>query len=418
VSSGRNYMNVGPSWTPAPQPPDLYWLNQPHEGQPAYAGFWRRFFASCIDGVLLGIAAKIIDAIMSPVLDEFVTLPAFDSWIVVVGFFVSVVALYSAVDWLYFAILESSAMQATLGKRALGIVVTDLAGNRISFGRATGRYLARWLSLLTLMIGYLIQPFTSRRQALHDLISGTLVLRGEASSTSPVAPPTAGVLVDTEPRRGMSGLSKGLLLGSLAVVIGCASISYLVALPKIRDYIDRTERRTTEQIAATIDAQVSLRIGPASPSGDLVLSEIDLDVNNGYAADDSFGVQWGSEGTIVYGFVTTIDRTGIVLGSAEDELFRFVPSVVDGQVAFASVGDQDGLTGFILSQESFEQGLEDGINQALSARGLRPKHVVLNQNSLTIEMELAVASDSGSSARKLVSGPESMDRRLKMIRVR
>jgi uncharacterized RDD family membrane protein YckC len=79
-------------------------------------------------------------------------------------------------DWLYFAYQESSPAQATIGKRALGIKVTDLEGNRISFGRATGRYFAKYLSAITLFIGFLLAAFTARKQALHDMIAGTLVV--------------------------------------------------------------------------------------------------------------------------------------------------------------------------------------------------------------------------------------------------
>ena len=79
--------------------------------------------------------------------------------------------------WLYYALLESSKLQGTLGKVALNIRVTDLGGRRISFARASGRFFGRVLSNLTLGIGYLIQVFTQRRQALHDLLAGTLVVR-------------------------------------------------------------------------------------------------------------------------------------------------------------------------------------------------------------------------------------------------
>ena len=78
---------------------------------------------------------------------------------------------------LYYPLMESSATQATLGKQMLGIVVTDESGHRISFGRALGRYLAKSLSLLTLLIGYLMAGFTSRKQALHDMAAGTLVIK-------------------------------------------------------------------------------------------------------------------------------------------------------------------------------------------------------------------------------------------------
>jgi uncharacterized RDD family membrane protein YckC len=78
--------------------------------------------------------------------------------------------------WLYHTLMESSSLQATLGKMALGIVVTDLDGGRISFGRATARYWSQILSALILGIGYLMAGFTERKQALHDMIAKTLVV--------------------------------------------------------------------------------------------------------------------------------------------------------------------------------------------------------------------------------------------------
>ena len=72
--------------------------------------------------------------------------------------------------------LVSSSRQATVGKIAVGIVVTDEQGRRISFLRATGRWFGKYLSGF-LLIGYLIQPFTAKRQTLHDIMAGCLVLR-------------------------------------------------------------------------------------------------------------------------------------------------------------------------------------------------------------------------------------------------
>jgi uncharacterized RDD family membrane protein YckC len=80
------------------------------------------------------------------------------------------------VRWLYFSLMESSAKQATLGKMALGIIVTDGSYNRISFGRATGRFFAKLISNITICIGYIIIAFTSQKQGLHDIIAGTLVI--------------------------------------------------------------------------------------------------------------------------------------------------------------------------------------------------------------------------------------------------
>ena len=80
-------------------------------------------------------------------------------------------------SWLYSALLESSSYQATLGKMILGMKVTDLAGNRISFERATGRHFAKILSAMILGIGFLMVAFTERKQGLHDILAGTLVRR-------------------------------------------------------------------------------------------------------------------------------------------------------------------------------------------------------------------------------------------------
>ena len=81
------------------------------------------------------------------------------------------------VNWLYFTILESSAWQATLGKRAVGIKVTDLQGEKMSFGRSNARYWSKILSVLVLFIGFLMVAFTDKKQGLHDMIAGTLVIK-------------------------------------------------------------------------------------------------------------------------------------------------------------------------------------------------------------------------------------------------
>lgn len=78
--------------------------------------------------------------------------------------------------WLYFALQESSQHQATIGKRAMKIYVTDIQGQRISFGQATGRYFSKILSDI-LCIGYLMVAFTDKKQGLHDMIASTLVQR-------------------------------------------------------------------------------------------------------------------------------------------------------------------------------------------------------------------------------------------------
>jgi uncharacterized RDD family membrane protein YckC len=73
--------------------------------------------------------------------------------------------------------MESSTSQATFGKMACGLAVTDTYGNRISFGRATGRYFAKILSALTLGIGFAMVGWTRQKRGLHDFVAGTLVVR-------------------------------------------------------------------------------------------------------------------------------------------------------------------------------------------------------------------------------------------------
>ena len=77
----------------------------------------------------------------------------------------------------YFALMESSPWQATLGKKVVGLYVTDINGRRLSIGRATGRTFAKFLSSMTAGIGYLLCGFTEKKQALHDMVAKCLVLR-------------------------------------------------------------------------------------------------------------------------------------------------------------------------------------------------------------------------------------------------
>lgn len=80
-------------------------------------------------------------------------------------------------NWLYFTISESSAWQATLGKKLLGLRVTDAEGNRINFGKANARYWSKLLSGLILDIGFIMIAFTKKKQGLHDKIAGTFVVK-------------------------------------------------------------------------------------------------------------------------------------------------------------------------------------------------------------------------------------------------
>jgi uncharacterized RDD family membrane protein YckC len=143
-----------------------------------YGGFWIRFVAALIDGLIvqavvmpvglaLGIAAGIASATVNGTgqslhLTSFIILAAF-------GGFAS---------WIYEAAMESSSRQATLGKMIFGMKVTDLRGHRVSFARATARHFSKIISGMILFLGYIMAGFTAQKQALHDMIAGTVVRRG------------------------------------------------------------------------------------------------------------------------------------------------------------------------------------------------------------------------------------------------
>ncbi|MCA1630157.1 MAG: RDD family protein [Acidobacteria bacterium] len=160
---------------------------------PNYASFWLRFAAALIDGLLMmavfcpiGFALGTLGAVTGGGGGE-AAQAAFAGIQLIFQIFSFVLG------WLYEALLESSSWQGTVGKKLLGIRVTDMYGNRIGFGRATGRHFAKLVSQIICLIGFIMAAFTEKRQGLHDMIAGTLVLEG--------APATGGfgVTLDQPP---------------------------------------------------------------------------------------------------------------------------------------------------------------------------------------------------------------------------
>jgi uncharacterized RDD family membrane protein YckC len=130
-----------------------------------YAGFWRRLAAYLIDGLLLAAAQGTITVLVRTIAPGDLQAQ------------VNVLPVSILVAWAYFSLLESSPAQATVGKLALGIYVTDREGDPIDFRRASIRYWAKVISTLALMLGWLMAAFTPGKRALHDYLAGTLVLR-------------------------------------------------------------------------------------------------------------------------------------------------------------------------------------------------------------------------------------------------
>ena len=148
-----------------------------------YAGFWKRFVAYIIDELILsavGLAVFLFVGALFGIslLSAFSGDPETTAAIVVAA--VTMIAVTGVslmiVGWLYYALMETSVNQGTLGKMAIGIKVTDLQGNRVSFGKATGRYFGKIVSGMILYIGFIMAGFTEKKQALHDIMAGCLVV--------------------------------------------------------------------------------------------------------------------------------------------------------------------------------------------------------------------------------------------------
>ena len=152
----------------------------------SYAGFWLRLAAYIIDyivlqlvvgimslpfmvGMITGIIAASKEASEGP---EVIAIVG-----VIMSFVFVIVIISLIVGWLYYALLESSKYQGTLGKVAVGIKVTDTVGNKITFARATGRYFGKIISSMTIYIGFIMAGFTVKKQALHDIMSDCLVIK-------------------------------------------------------------------------------------------------------------------------------------------------------------------------------------------------------------------------------------------------
>jgi len=147
---------------------------------PKFAGFWLRTLAAVIDGVLCQLATFIIMLPFGFVLDASMAgRSSLSESDIVAAEFLGVV-LSVLPQWLWFTIPESSKWQATIGKKIVGLKVTDENGERIGFGKANGRYWSKILSALILFVGFVMVAFTEKKQGLHDKIAGTLVVKVNA----------------------------------------------------------------------------------------------------------------------------------------------------------------------------------------------------------------------------------------------
>lgn len=201
-------------------------------GDVVYAGFWRRAAALCIDSILVGcvyyglIFAAIFASGMGAMLASGNADPAR------IGSFGAMLALvylsYPVISGLYYIGFESSAKQATLGKMAVGIKVTDNQGRRIGRGQALGRWASHLLCYMTMYIGYIMAGFTERKRGLHDMVAGTLVVDRWAYTH--------------EPGRQRDGLNAAAIIA--LCVAGLLVVAYIgvlmaIAIPAYNGYLQR-----------------------------------------------------------------------------------------------------------------------------------------------------------------------------------
>jgi len=133
-----------------------------------YAGFWKRVAAWLIDLFITGIGVIIIGLVFGPAM---ISSQQDEAASILLAQTLAIMAI-----WVYFAVMESSSTQGTLGKMALGIKVTDTYGNRIGFGKASGRFFGKMISGIVLGIGFLMVAFTEKKQGLHDIMADCLVV--------------------------------------------------------------------------------------------------------------------------------------------------------------------------------------------------------------------------------------------------
>ncbi len=126
--------------------------NQPLPRLLEPAGFWWRALAFWLDGMVVCLATGLLSLL-------------------------GVGPLGIIVGWLYYAVMETSRWQATLGKRAVGLIVVTENYETLTFARASGRYFGKILSAFILNIGFIMAAFTEKKQALHDIIAKTLVVK-------------------------------------------------------------------------------------------------------------------------------------------------------------------------------------------------------------------------------------------------
>jgi len=196
-----------------------------------YAGFLRRWAALFIDSIILSVVFYALSMFfgMAAVFGS-ASLDAGTGAAALNGIFAMMYLLYFLMAGAYYSLLESSSNQATVGKMALGIKVTDSNGQRLSFLHALGRWASAALSYLTFYIGFFFAGWTERKQALHDFVAGTMVVDRWAFTDQP-----------EKQQRQLHGCAVAfLVVMALFAIIAVIGILAAIAIPAYQDYVQRS----------------------------------------------------------------------------------------------------------------------------------------------------------------------------------
>jgi len=198
-----------------------------------YAGFLRRWAALFIDSIILSVVFYALMMLfgMAAVFGS-AGLGALDgsSSAALNGVFAMMYLFYFLLAGAYYSLLESSSNQATVGKMALGIKVTDRDGQRLSFVHALARWASASLSYLTFYIGFFLAGWTERKQALHDFVAGTLVVDRWAFTDQP-----------EKQQRQLHGCAVAfLVVMALFAIIAVIGILAAIAIPAYEGYVQRS----------------------------------------------------------------------------------------------------------------------------------------------------------------------------------
>jgi uncharacterized RDD family membrane protein YckC/Tfp pilus assembly major pilin PilA len=194
------------------------------DGDVVYAGFLRRFAAWFLDWLVLVAPLTLVMFVLG------LGMASGGGGEAQANAFVGVAYLaWFAIRGVYFATMHSSSWQASLGKRALGIKVTDDRGARLGFGQALARWFAAALSYLTFYVGFLIAGLTDRKRALHDMVAGTLVVDRWAYTDHP----------ERQQREASGCLIAGVI--GLFLLLFVVPILAAISISQYQDFVMRSQ---------------------------------------------------------------------------------------------------------------------------------------------------------------------------------